>query len=67
MADDARKQLQELFARVGARALARLHEIHPDLQGKALEETVTILKAEERRTRHPWMITPPAATNSRDS
>ena len=51
MADDARKQLQERFARVGAKALARLHEKRPDLQGKTLEETVTILKEEERLTR----------------
>lgn len=48
MADDARKQLQELFARVGKKALARLHERRPDLRGKSLEDTVTILKAEER-------------------
>ena len=54
MADDARKQLQERFARVGAKALARLHEIHPHLQGKTLEETVTILKAEDRLTRSPY-------------
>ena len=54
MADDARTQLQERFARVGAKALARLHEIHPHLQGKTLEETVTILKAEDRLTRSPY-------------
>jgi hypothetical protein len=51
VADDARKQLQERFARVGKKALARLHELHPDLLGKSLEETVTILKDEERRKR----------------
>jgi hypothetical protein len=54
MADDARKQLQERFARVGAKALARLHEKRSDLQGKTLEETVTILKEEERLTRPPY-------------
>jgi hypothetical protein len=51
MPDDARKQLQERFARVGAKALARLHEKRTDLQGKTLEETVAILKEEERLTR----------------
>jgi hypothetical protein len=54
MTDDARKQLQERFARVGAKALARLHEIRPDLQGKTLEETVMILKEEERLMRPPY-------------
>ena len=49
MVDDARKQLQERLARVGARAVARLHEMRPDLLGKSLEDTVTILKEEERR------------------
>jgi histone H3/H4 len=51
VADDARKQLQERFARVGKKALARLHELRPELLGKTLEETVTILKDEERRKR----------------
>jgi hypothetical protein len=51
MNDDARKQLQERFARVGAKAIARLHEKRPELQGKTLEETVMILKEEERLTR----------------
>ena len=51
MVDDARKQLQERSARVGAKALARFHEGRHDLQSKALEETVTILKREERLTR----------------
>ena len=54
MADDARKQLQERLARIGAKALARLHEKRSDLQGKTLEETVTILKDEERLTRPPY-------------
>jgi hypothetical protein len=53
MPDDARKRLQERFARVGAKALARLHEIHPHLQGKTLKETVAILQEEERLTRTP--------------
>jgi hypothetical protein len=44
VADDARTQLRERFAKVEAKALARLHEIHPDLKGKTLEETVMILK-----------------------
>jgi hypothetical protein len=48
MVDDARKQLQDSFAKIGERALARLHEIHPQLQGKTLEDTVAILKIEER-------------------
>jgi hypothetical protein len=48
MTDDARRKLQERFAKVGAKALARLHEIHPHLQGKTIEQTVTILKIEER-------------------
>jgi hypothetical protein len=50
MVDDARQQLQERFARAGAKALARLHELRPELKGKTLEETVAILKEEERRT-----------------
>ena len=54
MTDDARKTLQERFARVGAKALARLHEKRPDLQGKSLEQTVAILKDEERLARHPY-------------
>jgi len=57
MADDARRKLQERFARVGEKALSRLHEIYPHLQGKTIEETVTILKIEERlqkRGSHPY-------------
>ena len=49
MADDARTQLRERFAKVGVKALARLHDIHPHLQGKTLEETVAILKGDARR------------------
>jgi len=49
MVDDARTQLKQRFAKVAAKSLARLHEIHPRLQGKTLEETVAILKAEELR------------------
>jgi hypothetical protein len=48
MTDDARKQLQERLARVGAKAIARLHEKRPELQGKTLEETIFVLKEEER-------------------
>jgi hypothetical protein len=51
MADDAYKQLQERMARVGAKALARLHEKRPDLRGKTLKETVIILKEEEHQKR----------------
>jgi hypothetical protein len=51
MADDARTQLKEHFAEIAAKSLARLHEIHPRLQGKTLEETVAILRAEEFRQR----------------
>jgi hypothetical protein len=51
MNDNARKQLQERFARVGAKAIARLHEKRPELLGKTLEETVFILKEEECLTR----------------
>jgi hypothetical protein len=51
MADDARKQLQERMARLGQKALARLHEKRPDLLGKTLKETVIILKEEERQKR----------------
>ena len=51
MTDDARKQWQERLARVGAKAIARLHEKRPELQGKTLEETVFILKEEVRLTR----------------
>jgi hypothetical protein len=49
MTDDARKQLQERFARIGEKAMARLHEKRPDLRGKTLKETVIILKEEERQ------------------
>jgi hypothetical protein len=55
MVDNARKQLQERFARIGQKALARLHEKRPDLQGKTLEETVILLKAEERLSRSPFL------------
>lgn len=51
MSDDARTSLQERFAKIGERALARLHEIHPHLRGKSLEETTSILKAEESSVR----------------
>jgi hypothetical protein len=47
MIDNARTKLQERFARVGQRALARIHENRPELRGKTLEETVMILKREE--------------------
>lgn len=49
MSDDARVKLQQRFAKVGAKALARLHALHPHLQGKSLSETVLLLKEEERR------------------
>jgi hypothetical protein len=55
MVDGARKQLQERLARIGQKALTRLHEKRPDLQGKSLEETVTLLKAEERVSRSPFL------------
>jgi hypothetical protein len=48
MVDDARKRIQERFEKVGAKALARLHELHPHLRGKSLKDTVTILKIDER-------------------
>jgi hypothetical protein len=48
MVDDARTRLQERFEKVGAKALARLHELHPHLRGKSLKDTVTILKIDER-------------------
>ena len=48
MADDAIIRLQERFEKTGAKALARLHELHPHLRGKSLKDTVTILKIEER-------------------
>ena len=51
MADDARAALQERFAKIGERVLARLHSIHPHLHGKSLEETTSILKAEESSVR----------------
>jgi hypothetical protein len=54
MADDARKKLQERFAKIGERALARIHENRPDLRNKNLEETVMILKAEESLIRSPY-------------
>jgi hypothetical protein len=47
MTDDARERLREICAKVGARALTRLHEMHPHLQGKTLEETTAILRREE--------------------
>jgi hypothetical protein len=49
MADDARETLQERFARIGAKAIARLHENRPELRGLTAKETVTILKEEEQR------------------
>jgi hypothetical protein len=63
MADDARKKLQERFAKIGERALARIHEYRPDLRDKNLEETVKILKAEaslmrsayHRKKRYPLL------------
>jgi len=49
--DNARKRSNERFATVGAKALARLHKKHPDLQSKFLEKTVAILKEEEHLAR----------------
>jgi hypothetical protein len=57
MTDDARTQLQKRFAKVGAKALVRLQQLNPHLQGKTLEETVLILKEDERRRKwglHPF-------------
>lgn len=51
MTNDAHKQLQERFVRLGKKAMSRLHENRPDLQGKTLNETVIILKIEERQLR----------------
>ena len=51
MTDDARTQLQERLNRLAKRAIARIHESWPDLRGRSPEETVAILKDEERRTR----------------
>lgn len=51
MTDNARTKLQERFAQIGKRAIARIHENRPELRGKTLEETVMILKGEERLTR----------------
>lgn len=56
MADDARVKLQQRFAKIGAKALARLHALHPHLEGKSLNETVLLLKEEERHRKwgtHP--------------
>lgn len=51
MSDDARTALQERLAKIGERALSRLHEIHPHLRGKSLQETTSILKAQEINVR----------------
>lgn len=47
MPDGARTRLQERFARIRDRAIARIHENRPELRGKTHEETVKILKSEE--------------------
>jgi len=53
MADDAHIQLRDRMARLAKRAIARVHENRPDLRDKSLEETVRILKEEERQARRP--------------
>lgn len=64
MTDDAHIRLRERLAAVGERALVRLHEIHPHLKGKSLEETVAILKAEEAAARPAKLSRSQAATIS---
>ena len=56
MSDSGTSQLKERFAKVGEKALARLHEQHPHLQGKSLKETVEALKREELR--RVWGVSP---------
>lgn len=64
MTDDAHIKLRERFSAIGERALARLHEIHPHLKGKSLEETVATLKAEEVAARPAKLSKSEAATIS---
>lgn len=64
MPDDAHIRLRERFAAVGERVLARLHEIHPHLKGKSLEETTALLKADEAATRPAKLIQRQAASIS---
>jgi hypothetical protein len=59
--NERRKQLQESFARIGQKVLARLHEIHPELKGKSLEETVMILKG-GHQTQWAYRDDPPPQT-----
>lgn len=69
MADDARKQLHRHFAKIGAKALVRLHELHPKLHGKSLKETVVLLKEDERRRHwgtHP-LETPSQTAEEKDN
>jgi len=65
MTDNAGTELRERMARLADRAIARIHENRPELRGKSLEETVMILKEEERRTRIPAAIARPI-TNGPD-
>jgi len=48
MTEDARERSQQRITKIGEKALARLHGIHPHLRGKNLKDTVAILKIEER-------------------
>jgi hypothetical protein len=57
MVDDARTRLQEILERVGAKAVGRLHELHPHLRGRSPKDTVAILKIEERLKK--WGSQPP--------
>jgi hypothetical protein len=47
MTVDDRTKLQERFARIRERAIARIHQNRPELRGKTQEETIKILKGEE--------------------
>ena len=53
MTDNGRTELRDRMVRLAERAIARIHANRPEPRGKSLEETVMILKEEERRTRFP--------------
>jgi hypothetical protein len=51
MADDTESPLQDRMAHLARQAIARIHENRPELRGKSVEQTMMILKTEERLRR----------------
>jgi hypothetical protein len=51
MSDNTESPLQYRMAHLARQAIARIHENRPELRGKSVEQTIMILKMEERLRR----------------